>query len=173
MKSSTFLPVVLFFALACADSGQDALSPSAPSFASKSNAHFIASATNAAVNPNPDLSVDFKIAGVGSGVTVNVTVSAQANLFQDCVNNGGKQPSAGNKHFDATPVSHTEPLTATAGGNIEDTFVLEFPAATLSCPSGQRLVTEGFWSDVAISAPIPSSGSTLVFNFPGTFNVTP
>ena len=173
MKPFTLLPLALVFAAACSDSGQDTQSPLGPSFASKSNPHFIASATDAAVNPNPDLSVDFKISGVGSGVTVNVTVSAQANLFQDCVNNGGKQPSAANKHFDATPVSETLPLTATAGGNIEATFTLEFPAATLSCPNGQTLITEGFWSNVAISAPVPSSGKTLVYSFPGTFSVTP
>jgi hypothetical protein len=162
-------------AVACSDTPQDPVSPAGPDFArggaSSSNPHFIGNATDAEVNPNPDLAVEFKISGVGSGVTVNVTVSATANLFQDCVNNGGKQPSAANKHFDTFPVEETQPLTATAGGNIEATFVLEFPAPELDCPPGQTLVTEGFWDDVLITAPIPSGGPTLTFSFPGDFDV--
>jgi hypothetical protein len=172
MKRHIFIPLAaLVFAAACSESANTPTGvPDGPSF-SKSNVHF--NYATAEVSPNPDLLVSFKITGLGNGQTIDIFVGATANLFQDCVNGGGKQPAAANKHFDAIPVLDQFTATANAGGNIETTHTLEFPSPTLSCPPGQQLVTEGFWDDAFVrTGEVPSSGKTLSADIPGTFDVS-
>ena len=53
---------------------------------------------NASINSGGALTVAFKDAGLGTGVTsVAVTLNANATADYQCWNNGGKHPRAGNK----------------------------------------------------------------------------
>jgi hypothetical protein len=165
------------FTAACADDPTaPAVSPTVtrPSFAaggnSSSNVHFISA--SAALNPSPTLAVSFKIAGVGSGQTINVTAAAEANRTDACVNGGTNVPSDRKKTSTTQLVSLTQPVTATAGGSVVATFSLTFPGSTLSCPSGQvATLFAGSWSDVSVSTPNPSGGATLSQTIPGTFTI--
>jgi hypothetical protein len=161
---------------ACADDSTAPVTPtvSRPSFAaggnSSSNVHFITA--DAALDPAPTLAVSFKIAGVGSGQTIFVTAAAEANRTDACVNGGENVPSDRKKRSSVQQVSLTLPVTATAGGNVEDTFLLVFPASTLNCPSGQvATLFAGSWTDVSVSTPNPSGGATLAISIAGTFTV--
>lgn len=165
------------FTAACADDPTaPAVSPTVtrPSFAaggnSSSNVHFISA--SAALNPSPTLAVSFKIAGVGSGQTINVTAAAEANRTDACVNGGTNVPSDKKKTSTTQEVSLTQPVTATAGGSVVATFLLQFPGSPLSCPSGQvATLFAGSWSDVSVSTPNPSGGPTLSINVAGTFTI--
>ena len=165
------------FTAACADNPSAPVgSPTVtrPSFAaggnSSSNVHFISA--DAALNPSPTLAVSFKIAGVGAGQTINVTAAAQANRTDACVNGGENVPSDRKKKSTTQEVSLTQPVTATAGGNIIATFFLTFPGSPLSCPSGQvATLFAGSWSDVSVSTPNPSGGPTLSIDVAGTFTI--
>jgi len=133
-----------------------------------SNPHYIKSATDAYLDPSPTLAVHFKIAGVGSGVTVNVTAAALAHRTDACVNGGDNVPSDAKKTKSVQQVSFTAPVTATAGGNVEATFHLAFPASILSCPNGQTATRfEAFWDAVGSSVASPS----ISIGIPGTFLV--
>ena len=165
------------FTAACADdSTAPVVTPTVtqPSFAaggnSSSNVHFITA--DAALDPAPTLAVSFKIAGVGSGQTIFVTAAAEAHRTDACVNGGENVPSDRKKRSSVEQVSLTLPVTATAGGNVEDTFLLVFPASTLNCPSGQvATLFNGSWTDVSVSTPNPSGGATLAISVAGTFTV--
>jgi hypothetical protein len=164
------------FTAACADDPTSVVTPTVtrPSFAaggnSTSNVHFISA--SAALNPVPTLAVSFKIAGVGAGQTINVTAAAEANRTDACVNGGTNVPSDKKKTSTTQEVSLTQPVTATAGGNVVATFLLPFPGSPLSCPSGQvATLFAGSWSDVSVSTPNPSGGPTLSINVAGTFTI--
>jgi hypothetical protein len=177
MTRFRFPAVVLTLALtaACTDAARSPVSPSQPLLAkgtASSNPHYIASATGAQLDPSPTLAVYFKIAGVGSGVTINVTATAEAHRTDACVNGGENVPSDRKKRSSIQTVSLTLPVTATAGGNVEETFFLPFPASTLNCPSGQvATLFSGFWDNAASSTPSPSGGPVISFDIAGTFNV--
>jgi hypothetical protein len=66
-------------------------------------------------------------------------------------------------------VSLTLPVTATAGGTVEDTVFLTFPDSPLNLPAGQvAVLLAGSWSDVSVSTPSPSGGlsKTVTGTFP-------
>lgn len=133
--------------------------------------HFIKNATAATVSGS-SLVVSFKEAGLPSGAVETVTATATATTTYECVNNGGKNPSASNKTTTATPVSKTEPFTADRNGNIIGSLTLTPPSAAdlgFSCPSGQTVTFVGVnYSNVVITD--ATSGATTTF--PGTFSYT-
>jgi len=165
------------FTAACADnSTAPVVTPTAtrPSFAaggnSSSNVHFVSA--DAALDPSPTLAVSFKIAGVGSGQTIFVTVLATANRIDACVNGGDNVPSDRKKKSTQQLVSLTLPVTATAGGSVQDTFSLTFPSSPLNCPSGQvATLFNGSWSNISVFTPDPDAGNDVRFSFPGELTV--
>jgi hypothetical protein len=83
---------------------------------------------------------NFKETGLSSGAVETVTCSATATTTYECVNNGGKNPSASNKTTTSTEVSGSNQFTADRNGNITGNVTLSPPSAgTLgfSCPAGQ------------------------------------
>ena len=57
--------------------------------------HFVSS--NATLNQNGTLTVNFKEAGLGTNQNINYLLSADATATYVCVNRGGANPSAQNK----------------------------------------------------------------------------
>jgi hypothetical protein len=173
----TFLFSVGIAALAtvgCADAPRSPVAPTSDveqageRLNSNSNPHYISSATDAFLAPSPTLAVHFKIAGVGSGVTVYVTAVAQAHRTDSCVNGGENVPSDRKKTSTVTPVAFSAPVTATAGGNVEATFYLPFPASTLNCPGGQTsTLFQGYWDNAGSYVASPS----ISISIPGTFQL--
>jgi hypothetical protein len=130
------------------------------------NPHFIkasASGPNAAGN----LSVSFKIAGLGANVTITVTASADATAVYACRNNGGNFPSDPKKQVVSGPVSASGNFTSGKNGTISDSLTLSPPASTLDCPSGQREVLVSVsYTNVSVS------GGGATESIPGTFSRT-
>src|SRR5919205_61875 len=103
------------------------------------NAHFIKNATSASLSGS-SLVCKFKEAGLESGSVETVTCNATESVTYECVNGGGKNPSASNKKTIATTVSKTGQFTADRNGNIVGSLTLS-PASAASlgfaCPPGQ------------------------------------
>jgi hypothetical protein len=132
------------------------------------NPHFIKNATSASLS-GTSLVVKFKEAGLPSGATETVTVSATLSATYQCVNNGGKNPNDPKKTTINTAVSTSGEFKADKNGNITGSLTLSAPAAAtvLDCPSGQR-ATLTVVSYTAISITDDDSGATLAI--PGTFS---
>jgi hypothetical protein len=130
------------------------------------NPHFIqasASGPDAAGN----LSVNFKIAGLGDNETITVTASANATAVYACQNNGGNFPSDPKKQTVSGPVTASGQFTSGQNGQITGSLTLMPPASTLTCPGGQRVVLASVsYTNVAVSG----GGDTE--SIPGTFSRT-
>jgi hypothetical protein len=135
------------------------------------NAHFINSATSAQLSGST-LNVSFKEAGLQSGSTETVVISATAATTYECVNGGSKNPSASNKRTMQTKVSHSGQFTADKNGNITGSLSLSPPTAQqlgFSCPSGQTATFVGVsYSNVSLND--VTSGASIAL--PGTFSYT-
>ena len=144
---------------------------SSPAIAANGNAHFIKNATSATLSGS-SLVVNFKEAGLSSGAVETVTVTATATTTYECVNNGGKNPSASNKTTTQTDVSTSGTFTADKNGNITGSLTLIPPSATelgFSCPPGQTVT---FVSVTYTNVAITDTTSGASTSFPGTFAFT-
>jgi hypothetical protein len=135
------------------------------------NAHFIKSATSASLSGS-SLVCTFKEAGLQSGSTETVTCSATATTTYECVNNGGKNPSASNKTTRQTAASGSGEFTADRNGNISGSVTISPPSAAdlgFSCPSGQT-VTFVSVSYTGVTLTDEDSGAAIAIA--GTFTFT-
>jgi type II secretory pathway pseudopilin PulG len=140
-----------------------------PAFAG--SPHFIKNATKATLSGST-LNVSFKEAGLPSGSTETVTVSADALTTYECVNGGGRNPSASNKTTTQSEVSNSGEFTADKNGNIVGTLSLSPPTATqlgFSCPPGQTVT---FVSVTYTNVAITDEDSGASTTFPGSFSFT-
>jgi hypothetical protein len=132
------------------------------------NPHFIQNQTKASLS-GTDLVVKFKEAGLPSGATVDIEVSAHLVATYQCVNNGGNVPSDPKKTTINSDVAYSESFTAGRNGQITGTLVLSAPdaASVLDCPGGQKsMLTEVTWSNIVITD--LDNGNSLAI--PGTFS---
>jgi hypothetical protein len=113
-----------------------ALSASAATAASP---HFVR-ASASGPSASGQLTVNFKIAGLGDAVTTTVTASADASAVYACRNNGGNFPSDPKKQEVSGPVSASGEFTSGKNGQITGSLTLSPPPSDLSCPPGQRRV---------------------------------
>ena len=131
------------------------------------NPHFI-QATATGPDANGDLTVSFKIAGLGDTVTTTVTASADATAVYACMNKGGNFPNDPKKQEVSGPVSASGEFTSGKNGQITDSLTLHPPASTLECPPGQTAVLVSVtYTNVAVSE--PNAGTEPI---PGTFSRT-
>ena len=133
------------------------------------NAHFIGSQVDAT---GPDdagnLTVNFKIAGLGDNVTTTVTASADGTAVYACQNNGGNFPEDPKKEAVAGPVSASGEFTSGKNGQITGSLTLSPPASSLECPPGQtRVLASVSYTNVQVSE--PNAGSESIA---GTFSRT-
>ena len=130
------------------------------------NPHFIR-ASASGPNNSGELTVSFKIAGLGSNVITTVTASADASAVYACINRGGKQPSDPKKEQVTGPVTASDDFSSGKNGQINDSLTLSPPPSTLNCPPGQReTLLELTYTNVKVSE--PSAGTE---NIPGTFTL--
>jgi hypothetical protein len=135
------------------------------------NAHFIKSATSLSLSGS-SLVCSFKEAGLESGATETVTCSATALTTYECVNGGGKNPSASNKTTTQSNPSASGEFTADKNGNIVGSLKLEAPTATqlgFSCPSGQTVT---FVSVTYSGASITDEDTKATVSASGSFSYT-
>jgi hypothetical protein len=139
--------------------------------AANGSPHFIKNATSASLNGS-DLVVHFKEAGLPSGAVETVTVSATEAVTYECVNGGGMNPSASNKHTFVTTVSQSGTFTADKNGNIVGSLSLAPASAAslgFSCPPGQTVT---FVSVTYSNVSITDSTSGATTSLKGTFSYT-
>jgi len=142
-----------------------------PALAANGNAHFIKHATSASLS-GANLTTTFKETGLASGSVETVTTSATAATTYECVNGGGKNPSASNKHTFVTQVSQSDTFTADQNGNINGSQTLSPPSASdlgFTCPPGQTVT---FVSVTYSNVTITDSTSGASTSVPGTFTYT-
>jgi hypothetical protein len=109
-----------------------------PAFAD--SPHFIKASASGPNNAG-NLTVNFKIAGLGDNETITVTTTADATAVYACRNNGGNFPSDPKKTTVSGPVSASGDFTSGQNGQITGSLTLSPPAnTTLTCPGGQRVV---------------------------------
>lgn len=144
---------------------------STAAFAAGGSAHFINHATGATLKGST-LVCNFKEAGLAAGSVETVTCSATEVVTYECVNGGGKNPSASNKTSITTTASKTGNFTADKNGNLVGSLSISPASASdvgFSCPPGQATTFVGVtYSDVSITD--STSGATA--SVPGTFNYT-
>jgi hypothetical protein len=129
------------------------------------NPHFLRCSASG-LNSDGSLNVCFKIAGLGSNQTIDVTASAHADAVYACKNNGQQCPNAANKVNVQSDVSATGTFTSGKNGSIRASLTVDPPDTTLTCPGGQKLVLVSVsYTNVTVSAP----GANDCDPSPGTF----
>ena len=139
--------------------------------AANGNPHFIKNASSATLSGS-NLVCHFKEAGLASGSVETITCSATESVAYECVNNGGKNPSASNKQSFTRTVSKSGTFTADKNGNIVGSLTLEPLSAAqvgFSCPPGQTVTLVSVsYSNVSVTD--TTSGASIAL--PGTFTFT-
>jgi hypothetical protein len=135
------------------------------------NAHFIKNATGASLS-GADLVCSFKEAGLESGSVETITCSATQSITYECVNNGGKNPSASNKRTFQTTVSKSGQFSADKNGNVVGSLTLSPKSAAelgFSCPPGQTVTLVSVtYSNVQVVDSTNGASASI----PGTFTFT-
>lgn len=122
------------------------------SAAQAGNAHFIASQTTASAS-GTTLTVKFKEAGLESGSTETIRITAQLDATYSCVNGGNKVPTDPKKTTINGEYTAEDDFTAGKNGNVTGSLSLFAPSASdvLDCPPGQRAtLISAVWSNVSI-----------------------
>jgi hypothetical protein len=123
-------------------------------FAAGGNAHFIKSATSASLS-GTTLNVSFKEAGLAAGSTETITLNATRAVAYECVNGGGKNPSAANKRTFQSSAASTGQFPVDQNGNLVGSLSLSAPTASelgFSCPGGQTVTLVSVtYSNVSLS----------------------
>jgi hypothetical protein len=133
--------------------------------------HFIKNASSASLS-GANLVCKFKEAGLASGSVETVSCNANETVTYECVNGGGKNPSASNKKTFATTATKTGQFSADRNGNIVGSLALTPASASslgFSCPPGQT-VTLVSVSYSNVSVVDSTSGASIAV--PGTFTYT-
>ena len=130
------------------------------------NPHFVR-ATASGPNTSGNLTVNFKMAGLGANETITIVASADATAVYACRNNGGNFPADPKKTSVSGPVSASGDFTSGKNGQVSGSLTLSPPATTLTCPGGQRVVL------VSVSyTNVDVSGGGDTADLPGTFSRT-
>jgi hypothetical protein len=130
------------------------------------NAHFTRASASGPSNQG-NVTVNFKIAGLGDNETLTVTASADATAEYACRNKGGNFPSDPKKQQVSGPVTASGEFTSGKNGQITGSLTLSPPASTLNCPGGQEEVLLNVsYTNVEVSTNGVSEA------IPGTFSRT-
>jgi hypothetical protein len=103
--------------------------------------HFIKHDTFASLSGS-SLVCNFKEAGLASGSVETITCDAAETVTYECVNGGGRNPSASNKRTIETTGSASDKFTVDQNGNASGTLTITPASATsvgFSCPPGQTV----------------------------------
>jgi hypothetical protein len=133
--------------------------------------HFIKHDTFASLSGS-SLVCNFKEAGIAAGSSETITCSASEAVTYECVNGGGRNPSASNKRTIQTTSSASGDFTADQNGNVAGqlTIAPADPASVgFSCPPGQTVTFVSVtYSNVTLTD--TTSGATASLG--GTFTYT-
>ena len=105
------------------------------------------------VNNQGQLVCSGDVSGLGNVSSTPATCSATATATYQCINNGGKNPSAGNKTSVTAPASTGPVNVPVHNGRAQPTILVNPPGAgSFSCPSGQSLfLTSVCYTDITFT----------------------
>ena len=101
------------------------------------SAHFVRGPDASLNSQTGDLTVTWKEAGLGDSQNVDCVASAVAAATYQCVNRGGKCPSASNKQDVMGSVSASGTFSSGRNGSINASLTFDPPPSTLNCPGNQ------------------------------------
>ena len=93
------------------------------------------------------------VSGLGNVSATPATCSSTATATYQCINNGGKNPSAGNKTTVTEPASTGPVSVPVRNGRAQPNIAVNPPGAgSFTCPSGQRLfLISACYSDITFT----------------------
>ena len=114
------------------------------------NAHFQSCSSN--VGSSGNLSVSFRISGLGGGASDTITASTTATSTWGCLNGGQQCPNASNKFTSTDQLTGTLTVTAGHNGSASGTISLSPKQPANFCPHGQKMVLISVtYSDVSLT----------------------
>src|SRR6266567_4815794 len=115
------------------------------------NAHFMR-CSSSTVDASGNLSVSFRIAGLGSGASDTITATTTATATWGCLNGGQQCPNAANKFTSSEKLSGDLTVTAGHNGSASGTITLCPAKPANFCPNGQTMVLISVtYSDVTLT----------------------
>jgi hypothetical protein len=104
------------------------------------------------VNNQGQLVCSYDVSGLGNVSSTLGTCSGTNEAVYQCINNGGKNPTAGNKHTSNGDVSDSEQVPVHNGRASGSLLVNPVDAGGFTCPSGQTLyLVSSCFSDVSMN----------------------
>jgi hypothetical protein len=105
------------------------------------------------VNNNGQLVCSGDVSGLGNVSSTPATCSSTATATYQCINNGGKNPSAGNKETVTAPASTGPVQVSVHNGRAQPTILVNPPGAgSFTCPPGQSLfLISACYSDITFT----------------------
>ena len=130
------------------------------------NPHFLQAGASGPNNQG-NLTVSFRMAGLGSNETITITATADSEAVYACRNGGNNFPSDPKKTEESGTVTASGNFTSGRNGQLRGSLTLHPPASGLECPPGQqRVVISVVFTDVSVSG----GGDTR--DIPGVFSKT-
>ena len=131
-----------------------------PAFAA--SPHFVSAS---AAQSGNGVAVSFKEAGLGSSTVVTIKAEAIYSAVFQCINGGGKNPSAQNKTTVVGSAAESGSFTSGKNGQVTGSLTLAAPTVTdndFTCPSGQKEeLTQLTWSAVTLQDLTSSARTAL------------
>jgi hypothetical protein len=114
------------------------------------NAHFMSCSSS--VGSSGNLSVSFRIAGLGAGASDTITAHTTATSTWGCLNGGQQCPNAANKFTNSEQLTGSLTVTAGHNGSASGTISLSPTQPANFCPHGQKMVLISVtYSDVTLT----------------------
>ncbi len=126
--------------------------------------HFIKNATYSSISGS-SLVCHFKEAGLSAGAIETISCNANEAVTYECVNGGGKNPSAANKTTFQTSGQSEGQFPVDQNGNLVGSLSLPVTspsALNFTCPSGQRLtLVSVFYTGVTVTDETSGASASL------------
>ena len=121
-----------------------------PAFAA--SPHFVSAS---AAQSGNGVAVSFKEAGLGSSTVVTIKAEAIYSAVFQCINGGGKNPSAANKTSVEGSAAKSGSFTSDKNGQVTGSLTLDAPTVEdngFTCPGGQKeTLTQLTWSAITLT----------------------
>ena len=104
------------------------------------------------VNNQGQLVCSYDVSGLGNVSSTTGTCSGTNTAVYQCINNGGKNPAAGNKRTVTGEVGHAETIPVHNGRAQGSIIVNPVGPGTFTCPSGQTLyLVSACYTDISLT----------------------
>jgi hypothetical protein len=105
------------------------------------------------VNNQGQLVCSFDVSGLGNVSSTTGSCTATSTADYQCINNGGKNPAAGNKSTSTEPVGTNAPTIPVHNGRAQGSITVDPTGpGSFTCPSGQTLyLVNACYTDITLT----------------------